>query len=84
MAMTEQEIISTLAGVIEEYVELPASTVKPEADLRDDLGIDSLSMVEIVVTAVEKFNIEISDNELKHLRTVQDVISYVQRCDTSA
>jgi acyl carrier protein len=84
MAMTEQEIISTLARVIEEYAEVPASAVKPEADLRDDLGIDSLSMVEIVVSAVEKFNIEISDNELKQLRTVQDVVSYVQRTHVPA
>ena len=84
MAMTEQQILVGLAEIIEEYVGVPASEVTPEASLIDDLDIDSLSMVEIVVSAQDKFGVEIPDDDLKGLTTVQDVLSYVQRSSVSA
>ena len=51
----------------------------PEADLIEDLNIDSLTMVEIIVSAQSKFGVEIPDKDLKDLRTVQDVVDYVEQ-----
>lgn len=82
-AMTEHEILSVLAKIIEEAAGIPASTATPEADLANDLGISSLAMVEIVVAVEEKFSIEIPDEALIYLRTVQDVVGYVQRVQGS-
>jgi acyl carrier protein len=76
--MTDMEILAGLAEIFEEFVDVEPSAVIPEASLADDLTIDSLSMVEIIVSAQDRFGVEIPDEELKRLRTVGDVISYVQ------
>ena len=56
---------------------MPADEVTPEKSFVDDLDIDSLSMVEIAVAAQDKFGVEIPDDQLKNLKTVQDVVNYV-------
>jgi acyl carrier protein len=78
MVMTEREIFSCLAKIVEEFTGIPASRVTSEASIVGDLQISSLSMVEIIVAAQDEFNVEIPDSALKDLRTVQDVVSYVQ------
>jgi acyl carrier protein len=83
MKLTEQELVQGLAGIIGEIAQVPASQVTPGATLREDLGIDSLSMVEIVVAAVDAYGIEISDDDLRKLATVQDVVDFVQRSDVT-
>jgi acyl carrier protein len=83
MVMTEHEIFVGFADIVEDFTEVPASNVTLEAELADDLNIDSLSMVEIIVSAQDKFSVEIPDADLKRLRTVQDVVSYVQRVQRS-
>ena len=76
--VTEQEILAGLGEIVEEIVGIPAADVTPDKNFIDDLDIDSLSMVEIAVAAQDKFGVEIPDDELKNLRTVKDVIGYVQ------
>jgi acyl carrier protein len=84
MAMTDQEILTGLAEIIDEVAGVPADQVTPEKTFVDDLDIDSLSMVEIAVAAQDKFGVEIPDDQLKDLKTVQDVIDYVRRSTVSA
>jgi acyl carrier protein len=84
MAMTEQEILTGLAEIVDEVAGVPADQVTPEKTFVDDLDIDSLSMVEIAVAAQDKFGVEIPDDQLKDLKTVQDVIDYVRRTAVSA
>jgi acyl carrier protein len=84
MAMTEQEILAGLGEIIDEIAGVPADEVTPAKSFVDDLDIDSLSMVEIAVAAQDKFGVEIPDEELKNLKTVQDVIVFVQRSGVSA
>ena len=79
MAMSEQEILTGLGEIVEEIAGVPASQVSPEKSFVDDLDIDSLSMVEIAVAAQDKFGVEIPDDELKNLKTVADVVTYVQK-----
>ena len=78
MAATQAEIISGLAEIIEEVTGIEPSEVTPEKSFVDDLDIDSLSMVEIAVAAQDKFGVEIPDDELRNLKTVKDVINFVQ------
>jgi acyl carrier protein len=84
MALSQQEILSGLAEIIDEVAGVPADQVTPEKSFVDDLDIDSLSMVEIAVAAQDKFGVEIPDDQLKDLKTVQDVINYVSRSAVSA
>jgi acyl carrier protein len=77
--VTDQEILSGLAEIIEEIAGVPADEVTPEKSFVDDLDIDSLSMVEIAVAAQDKFGVEIPDEQLKDLKTVQDVVNFVSK-----
>jgi acyl carrier protein len=79
MVMAEHEILSRFAEIVEEFTGIPASKVTHEADMSDDLDISSLSMVEIIVSAQDIFNIQIPDRALGELRTIADVVRYVQR-----
>ena len=82
--MNEQEILAGLGEIVEEIAGVPAAEVTPSKSFVDDLDIDSLSMVEIAVAAQDKFGVEIPDEELKNLKTVKDVVDFVQRSGVSA
>ena len=77
--MNEQEILAGLGEIVEEIVGVPAAELTPGKSFVDDLDIDSLSMVEIAVAAQDKFGVEIPDDQLKDLTTVQDVVNYVSK-----
>jgi acyl carrier protein len=77
--MTDLEILEGLGEIIEEVAGVPAADVTPDKTFVDDLDIDSLSMVEIAVAAQDKFGVEIPDDQLKDLKTVQDVVDFVKR-----
>jgi acyl carrier protein len=77
--MTEQEILEGLGEIVEEIAGVPAADVTPDKSFVDDLDIDSLAMVEIAVAAQDKFGVEIPDDQLKDLATVQDVVNFVSK-----
>ena len=77
--MTDQEILEGLGEIVEEIAGVPAAEVTPAKSFVDDLDIDSLSMVEIAVAAQDKFGVEIPDDQLKDLKTVQDVVNFVSK-----
>ena len=71
------EIVNEVAGVDTDDVQLDKSFV-------DDLDVDSLSMVEVVVAAEEKFGVSIPDDEVKNLKTVGDAVAYIERASAAA
>ena len=77
--MTDLEILEGLGEIVEEIAGVPADEVTPGKSFVDDLDIDSLSMVEIAVAAQDKFGVEIPDDQLKNLTTVQDVVTFVAK-----
>ena len=77
--MTDQEILAGLGEIVEEIAGVPADEVTPNKSFVDDLDIDSLSMVEIAVAAQDQFGVEIPDDQLKDLTTVQDVVNFVAK-----
>ena len=76
MALSEQEILSGLAEIVNEETGLATDAVQPDKSFTDDLDIDSLSMMTIVVNAEEKFGVRIPDDDVKNLKTVGDAVSY--------
>jgi acyl carrier protein len=76
--MTQEEITAGLAEILEEVAGITPDDVSPEKSFTDDLDVDSLSMVEVVVAAEEKFNVKIPDNEVQNLKTVGDAVNYIE------
>ena len=78
MASTE-EIRSGLADIVNEVAGIPADDVQLDKSFIDDLDVDSLSMVEVVVAAEERFDVKIPDDEVKNLRTVGDAVAFIEK-----
>ncbi len=63
--------------IIAEKLSVDLEEVVPEASFVDDLGADSLDLVELIMSMEEEFGIEISDKDAEQLVSVQDVIDYI-------
>jgi len=63
--------------IIAEKLSVELEEVVPEASFVDDLGADSLDLVELIMSMEEEFDIDISDEDAEKLVTVQDAISYI-------
>ncbi len=64
--------------IIVEQLGVDEEEVKPEASFVDDLGADSLDVVELVMALEEEFGLEISDEDAEKLATVKEAIAYIQ------
>ena len=73
MGANEDKVID----IIVDKLGVERSEVIPEAVFVDDLGADSLDLVELIMAMEEEFGMEIADEEAEKLRTVQDVITFV-------
>jgi acyl carrier protein len=84
MAASQEEIRAGLAEIVNEITSIPAEDVQLDKSFTDELDIDSLSMVEVVVAAEERFDVKIPDDDVKNLKTVGDAVSYIQRAGVGA
>ena len=75
--MTREEVIAGLAEILEEVAGVDPSDVADDKSFTEDLDVDSLSMVEVVVAAEEKFGVKIPDDEVQNIRTVGDAADFV-------
>ncbi len=76
--MTEQEIIERIDASLAEEFELDPDDMVPEATLFDDLGLDSLDMVDMVIALEHAFKIKIRDEEeIRKIRTLGDIHRFV-------
>jgi len=80
---SSEEIRTELAEIVNEVTGIPAADVQLEKSFTDDLDVDSLSMVEVVVAAEEKFDVRIPDDQVKNLRTVGDAVSYIEKAQAA-
>lgn len=70
----EEKVIA----IIMEQLDVTREECKLEASFIDDLGADSLDLVELIMEMEENFGIEIADNELEKIRTIQDAIDFLK------
>ena len=70
-------MLEQITEVLVDAINVDAEDVKPEANLKDDLGIDSLAAVELALELETAFDVTIEDDELAKLVTVQDIIDVI-------
>lgn len=75
---TQEEILQGLAEIIDDVAGVSADDVQMDKSFLDDLDVDSLSMVEIIYAAEEKFGVKIPDEDAKNLKTVGDAVAYIE------
>jgi acyl carrier protein len=71
-------VFERVSKVIVDRLGVDESEVKLEASFRDDLGADSLDVVELVMELEDEFDMEISDEDAEKIATVGDAISYIE------
>ncbi len=64
--------------IVIEQLGVKEDEVTPEASFLEDLGADSLDIVELVMALEEEYELEISDEDAEGIKTVQDVVSYIE------
>lgn len=74
MASLEEKVIN----IVVDKLGVDRAEVTPDAVFVDDLGADSLDLVELIMAMEEEFGFEIADEEAEKLRTVGDVISFIK------
>ena len=76
--MTSEEVFDKVKNIIVEQLGVSETAVTPEASFIDDLGADSLDIVELVMALEEEFDIEIPDSDAEKVVTVEDVVEYIK------
>jgi len=76
--MNKQEITDKINQVFEESFEIKKEKLLPQANIFEDLGLDSLDVVDLVVALQQKFGIKIRDDQrIRNIRTLEDVYQFV-------
>ena len=73
------EITAEVTRIIKEQLDVEEADIKIESSFIDDLGADSLGLVELVLAFEESFDIDIPDEDTEKIRTVQDAVSYIEK-----
>lgn len=64
--------------IIAENLEIDENTITPESVITDDLGTDSLDVVDLVMSFEDEFGVEIPDEAVETIRTVGDIVKYIE------
>ena len=73
-----RNITAEVKRIIKEQLDVDEKDIKPESSFIDDLGADSLGLVELVLAFEEAFEIDIPDEDTEKIRSVQDAITYIE------
>lgn len=76
--MDREEILDKVKAVVVDQLNVEEDEVTDDASFIDDLGADSLGIVELVMALEEEFAVSIPDEDAEGIRTVGDAISYIQ------
>ena len=79
--MNSEEIFDKVKEIIIEQLGVPETAITAEASFIDDLGADSLDIVELIMALEEEFDLEIPDSDAEKVVTVGDVVEYIKDND---
>ena len=73
------DIAEKVKEIVAQQLDVDIAEVKEEAQFIEDLGADSLAIVELVLAFEEQFEIDIPDEDTEQIRTVQDAVKYIEQ-----
>lgn len=71
-------VFEQIAAILAEQLELDVDSITMNSDILDDLGANSLDIVDIVMTIETDFDIEVIDQDIEHIRTVSELVAYLE------
>ena len=77
-------MLDKIAEIISEQLSIDKSEISEESSFVDDLGADSLDLVELLMAFSDEFDIDISDEDAEQIKTVGDVIEYLKNAKRDA
>ena len=75
--MADDAIYEAIRQVLVDELKLDASVVRPEADLRRDLGLDSLDVATVAMALEEKLGVSVPDDAMQEVQTVGDAVAFI-------
>ncbi len=78
--MTREEILAKIQSLVVDQLQVDTSEVTPQSSIQEDLGADSIEVVELIMILEQEFDLpEIPDSEAEKMATIGDVVDYIQR-----
>lgn len=77
--MSDRDVTEKIVAALADYLRRDPTTIEPDHHLRDDLGLDSMAVIELLYKIEEVFNLQIPDQDLVGLSTVGAVALYVEQ-----
>ena len=79
-----ESLANRVHSIVGTHLGVAMDLLAPEANLLDDLGADSLDVVELVMALEEEFGIEVPDQDVEDIRTIGDIVSYLDKREVRA
>ena len=71
-------MINEIIEALSEQLKIDPSTISESTSVRDDLGVDSLDLVELLMTLEDKYGVVIPDDDATSLKTISDIAEYIE------
>lgn len=76
--MAKEEIFDKLKELVVDQLGVEEDEITMEATMQDDLGADSLDLVDLVMSVEEEFGVKVADEDLENIKTVGDIVNYIE------
>lgn len=76
--MAKEEIFDKLKELVVDQLGVEEDEVTMEASMQDNLGADSLDLVDLVMSVEEEFGVKVADEDLENIKTVGDIVNYIE------
>ena len=76
--MTYQEVFEKVKAILSEQFDVEEDSITAETTLADDLGADSLDVVDLLMSIEDEFEIEVPDEEIENIKTVDQLVKYIE------
>ncbi|AYO48875.1 acyl carrier protein [Streptococcus mutans] len=77
--MTNEEIFDRISNLIKEQLHNEKIEVTVKTNIQEDLGIDSIALMEFIITLEDEFNLNIPDEDVEDIQTMEELVDYLSR-----